>query len=316
MSNKIQFSKENIQGILRDYNLGELIDFKPFESGHVQTNIFLKTTKGKFVLRYYENRSKEYVLFEVDILHYFYEHKYPCAMPIRNIYGNFIGNFKEKYYAVFKYVGGKHIKKPNETKKIEIVKYLARLHKISKGYKPRYSEFRESHDKEYCITTAKKEYKRFDLKEIAKERLYYLQKQLKSLKFPSTIPKGVVHCDFDIANIKFKGNNIEGILDFDDACYTYLIYDIASLIYYWAWIREKKLNFAKAKFLLNKYNKYRKLSIVEKKYIYDALKMVVLTYMAWFFYDKLRDVDIFEKSKKRLEELDKIGREEFLNQLF
>jgi len=316
MGAKTNFSKQDINEILRNYELGKVVEFKPFSEGAVQTNIFLKTSKGKFALRYYEHRSKEYVLFEVDVLHYFREHKYPCAMPLRNIHGSFVGNFKGKYYSIFEYVEGEHIKKPNNKQKIQMVRYLAILHKISEGYKPRYSDFRESHDQKYCIVTAKKEFKRFKFKKIAKERMDFLLKQLKSLKFPNSIPKGVVHCDYDISNIKFKGNKVAGILDFDDACYTHLIYDVASLVYYWCWIREGKLNFDKAKFLLNNYDKYRKLSEVEKEHIFDALKLISLTYMSWFFYEKYKGKDIFQKSRKRIEELEEIGRENFYKHLF
>jgi len=313
---KTRFDNREIQNILQDYDLGILQNSKEFKEGAVQTNILLQTTKGKYVLRYYENRSKEYVLFEVDILHYFHERKYPCALPIRNIHGSFIGNLYEKPYSIFEYIEGKHIKKPNSQQYKELVKYLAKLHNLSKGYRPRYWEFRQSHDKQYCWDTSKIEAKRFGSKSKAKERLNWLKNELNKLSFPNSIPKGVVHCDYDIANIKFKGNKLSGVLDFDDACYTYLIYDIASLIYYWCWVRVGKLNFQKARNLLKNYSRYRKLSYAEKQHIFDALKMVSLTYVTWFFYEKYKGKDILKKSKLELNELDQIGKEEFYNRLF
>ena len=113
MVTKTKFTKEELNNILANYNLGKLKNSKTFKEGFVQTNILLNTTKGKFVLRYYEQRSKKYVLFEANILYYFYDHKYPCPTPIRNVHGNFIGKYKKKYYTIFDFVEGKHIKKPN-----------------------------------------------------------------------------------------------------------------------------------------------------------------------------------------------------------
>ena len=313
---KTQFSKEDVEKILNNYELGKLVELKLLKKGTVNINILLKTTEGKFVLRCYKYRTKKYILFEVDVLNHFYGRKYPCEAPIRNIHGRFIGNFQGKYYAMFKYVEGAHVNKPNKKQKIELAKYLADLHNISEGYRPRYSKFRDTLDEKYCLTIAKKEYKRFNSKRIAQKRLDYLKEQLNSLKFPDSIPQGVAHCDYYTDNIKFQGNKIKMILDFDTACYTCLIYDVASLILCCAWAKEKKLNFTTAKFLLNNYNKHRKLSQIEKEHIYDALKLILLTYMSWFFYNKFKGFDFFEDSKKKIEELEKIGRKEFYKKLF
>ena len=70
-----------------------------------------------------------------------------------------------------------------------------------------------------------------------------METELDKLEFPNSIPKGVCHCDFDISNLKFEGNKLIGVLDFDDACYTYLIYDVATLMYYWAWLREDEFDY-------------------------------------------------------------------------
>ena len=123
-----------------------------------------------------------------------------------------------------------------------------------------------------------------------------------------------VICPSRITNILCDKDKISGVLDFDDACYTFLIFDLGTLIYYWAWLREKKLNLKKANYLLKEYGRYRKLSKIEKEHIFDALKMVILTYMAWFFYEKSNSM--FEESRKKLEEIDEIGRKEFYKKLF
>ena len=84
MAVKTIFTDEKLKKIVSDYNIGEFIKSKPFKAGYVQTNILIVTKKGKYVLRYYENRSKESVAFEADLLKYLGEHGYPCAMPIKN----------------------------------------------------------------------------------------------------------------------------------------------------------------------------------------------------------------------------------------
>jgi len=310
-----KFTKEDFEKIISNYDLGKFKNSKDFKDGAVQTNILIETTKGRFVLRYYEHRAERYVLFEVNILNYFNNHNYPCAMPIINIHGELICQYKSKPYAIFEFVEGEHIKKPNQEQYKELVKYLAKLHQISKGYKPKYWDVRESHDEEYCWETSKIEDKRFKSKSKKENRLKWLRSELNKLKFPNSIPKGVCHCDYDISNLKFKGNKLVGVLDFDDACYTHIIFDVATLVYYWAWLREEKFDFQKARYLLKQYMKYRKMSKVEQKHIYDSLKMVVFTYIAWLFYDGEKN-NFFKKAKDKIDWLNEIGREEFYKELF
>ena len=314
MAVKTKFTREIFKRILADYDLGTLKSFKPFARGYVQTNILLETSKGKFAFRYYEHRSVKYVLFEVNVLHYFHEHKYPCAMPIRNIHGDFIGKYKGKYFSIFEYIPGKHFKNINDKQLNEIVKHLALLHKISKGYKPSYYEHREAKDRKFVLNSAKTEAKRN--KEKGKERHQFIVSRVKMLKLPNSLTKGVIHGDFDKANIKFKGNKITGILDFDDACYTYLIYDLAVVVLYWSWFYKKTFDIKKAKKIIRIYNKYRMLSEVEKKHLYDVLQLLMLNFMAWFIHDKWKGKDLYEKMKKMILELDRIGRQEFYNKLF
>jgi Ser/Thr protein kinase RdoA (MazF antagonist) len=238
-------------------------------------------------------------------------------MPIRNIHGKLLSKFNGKYFAIFEYLGGNHIKKPITKILPEIAKKLAALHNISQGYKPKYFEFRESHEPQFVLKTIKDAKNKVKSKQERSRKIKLIKEELKQLKFPPSLPKGVNHCDYDFANIKLKKKLISGILDFDDSCYTNLVFDIGSLIYYWAWIQEKdyKFNFKKAKILIRSYLDQRKMNSLEKKHIFDGLKMVILVYMGWFFADKFKGIDIFEESYKQLQFLNNIGREEFYNKL-
>ena len=68
MTVKTIFSPADFKIILAQYTLGTYIQAEPVPQGAVQTNYFLHTSRGKFVFRYYENRSFESVLFESHLL--------------------------------------------------------------------------------------------------------------------------------------------------------------------------------------------------------------------------------------------------------
>jgi len=67
---------------------------------------------------------------------------------------------------------------------------------------------------------------------------------------------------------------------------------------------------------MKSYAKTRKMTLVEKRHIFDGLKMVILVYLGWFFANKYEGIDIFKVSYNQLEFLNKLGREEFYNKLF
>jgi homoserine kinase type II len=96
MAVKTPFSAEELRTILSDYELGEYLDSPGFEHGADQTNILLITSKGRCAFRYYEKRSVEYVLFEIDLLHFLGSNQYPCPVPIPRRDGSFIGAYKAK----------------------------------------------------------------------------------------------------------------------------------------------------------------------------------------------------------------------------
>ena len=152
MAVKTTFSKEEFSKILSNYDLGKYKKFKPFKLGAVQTNLLLETTKGKFVFRYYESRPEKYALFESNILQYLKEHSYPCPAPIRNIQGRFISKYKNKPFAIFEFMEGKHRKNINAKL---IAQSLGKLHKITMGYKPEYAEVRDTYDSKSCWNNAK-----------------------------------------------------------------------------------------------------------------------------------------------------------------
>ena len=314
---KTTFTDEQLGKIISEYDIGNFVSQERFSAGAVQTNIKIYTTKGVFVFRYYENRRKEYVKFEINVLTYLSRRNFPTPAPINNIHGKSLIEIGRKPGVIFSYLEGEHKSKLNAIQERELIQTLAKMHMITQGYKPKYEQFREGHDKEFSKKWIKQELKLYKNSRKGNERYQYMINELNNTILPTALPKGVVHCDYDIANIKFKGNKIAGVLDFDDACYTNIIYDVASIIYYWSFLREKEIKFSRAKKYIKIYEEIRPLNRTEKKYLFDSLKMVCLVYAGWFFYNsEYKGTDVFEKSKERILQLNNIGRDEFYKKLF
>lgn len=309
MAVKTTFSKEDFNRILSEYDLGEFKNSTPLDRGAVQTNLLIETTKGKFVFRYFETRPKDYALFEVDLLDYLAKHPYPCPAPIKDKNGRFLGEYNDKPFAIIEFMEGEHSESRENHKKIATV--IGQLHNITIGYKPERYKDRDTYDPTSSLNNAELNSKKIKSEPKAKERLKWLKAELSKLEIPDDLPKGVCHCDTHPSNFLYKNGEISAVLDFDDASYIYLLYDIANMIYFWAWPEKEEINFDKAREILKEYSGHRALTEAEKEHLYDLLKMVNFMSIGWFI-----DSDDFDWEKERVEQLNSMGRKEFYIKMF
>lgn len=308
---KTPFSAEELKSILLGYDIGDYQSHKDFEKGADQTNILLTTTKGKYAFRYYEKRPQEYVPFEIDLLQYLAAHDYPCPTPIKNNAGDFMNMYNNaKPYVIFEFLEGEHNDDDGNYK--EVAEAIGKLHAITNGYKPTNAEFRDSYDVASSWSNATENAKKIKPQSEAAARLMWLRRELEKLELPISMPKGSVHGDTNPSNFLYKNGHISAVLDFDQAAYTYLIYDIASLLLWWSWPNDGELNFKKAKSLIAVYEKYRKLTEKEKQHLFDMLKMVIFMGTSWFFHED----DDHANDKRKIGLLNNIGRDEFYRRLF
>ncbi|MDP2908973.1 MAG: homoserine kinase [Nanoarchaeota archaeon] len=323
MAVKTKFSINDFNKILSNYDLGNYKKSKPFKMGAVQTNFLLETTEGKFVLRYYENRSKDSVLFESNLIKYLRDKNYPCPTPFKNKHGKFVGTHNDKPYVLFEFIKGRHIKNPSENQKKQLIKKVAELQNITKKYMPFNKKHRWNYSIELCRKLAQKEAKKINTAN-ARKKLKWFESELLKLNLPKSLPKGICHCDFHFSNVLFKNGKFNALIDFDDANYTFLIYDLVALInpfkssFEWnTWFKFKKdenvFDFGEARKIVSEYIKYRPLSNSEKRYLFDVFKLSIMFDCIWYF-ERGDAEDFYEKRK--IEYLNSIGRKEFYNKMF
>ncbi|MDN4525080.1 homoserine kinase [Fictibacillus fluitans] len=314
MAVKTVFINEEFHHIFANYNIGDYIKSEPISQGTVQTNYKVQTTEGYFVFRYYENRRKNSVLFEVDLLNFLKENNFPCTSPSINNAGSLVGIHNLKPFAVYYYIEGYHIEEPNEEQKRMVIQTAAELHKITQCYLPIHMESRWNYGVEFCREQAKSASKRSNSLH-SKKKFDWINKGLLSLKLPQSLPMGICHCDFHSSNILYHNEKLVALLDFDDANYTYLLFDLVGLIESWAWTYDKYdvINLTEAKKIIEEYTKNRPLRKVEQKHLFDVYKLSILIDSIWFF-ERGDAEDFYEKRK--IDYLDQLGRENFYKALF
>jgi len=323
MAVKTGISPEQFAHLLASYDLGEYLGSQPILSGSVQTNYRLNTSAGRFVFRCYENRSREAVLFETHLLSYLKSRRYPCAAPVPDRSGEAVGWVQGKPFVVFEFIEGQAVENTSEAQELELVRKAAELHLLTAGYSPPYREHRWNYDVELCRRLAREAAERENTAG-AWGKLAWYEQELQRLVLPEALPRGICHCDFHFSNILYKGGEFRALIDFDDANYTYLIYDLSTLIepfrpdFTWeTWQgfspQAEVFDFQRSRKLTAEYQKVRPLSPVEKAGLFEVYKLSILIDGIWYF-NRGAAGDFYEKRK--IDSLNRLGREGFAARLF
>jgi Ser/Thr protein kinase RdoA (MazF antagonist) len=313
MAVKTQLTQHDFDYILSQYNLGTCTQFEPISQGTVQTNYLIITTQGKSVFRYYENRARESVLFESELLTYLTAMHYPCPAPIPNRHGIRVGTYQRKPFVIFEFLEGHHIQQPTGDHLQQLIQKVAELGILTRDYRPQYWFYRQNYDIEHCRKLAMGKADKLGTQD-AHEKFTWLDFQLSSLHLPETLPKGVCHCDFHFSNILFHDDQFVGLIDFDDANFTYVVFDLINLIDYWAWPPQSDfLDLAAARRITQAYRAHRSLEAIEQHHLFDVHKLGILFDSIWFFTRGSAD-DFYEMRK--IEYLDTLGRQRYADALF
>ena len=293
MAVKTVFSREDFLVLLAEYNLGDYLASEPFTSGTVQTNYLLRTTAGKFVFRYYENRSHSSVIFETNLIKYLKAKHFPCPAVFSSKHGRATNSFKGKPFAIFEFVEGSHLQHPTAQQKHQLIPKVAELQTLTRGYRPTHTQDRWNYGVDLARTLAQANAANLATPNAA-AKLRWFESELQNLQLPRSLPKGICHCDFHFSNVLYKDGEFKALIDFDDANYTYLIVDLASLLnpfipaFEWdTWQNFAKdanvLDFAESRRIVREYSQHRPLNANEKRHLFDVMKLLILFDCLWWF---------------------------------
>lgn len=291
--------RSNIEEILKEYNLN-LIDYHMIKNGILNTNYYINTKEGKFILRVFEggrefseeNQELDFLLTIKNII--------PCCLPLKNLSEKNYIIYKGKMIALFYFIEGEPIKDITENLLKEIGVYLGKLHSFSKG---KILNRKSRIDMENYYN--KIDFNFIPISAMEKMKIRSIYEEVKFFDF-SKFPSGIIHNDIFPDNVFIKDGKIEGILDFNESQTAPFLYDLAIVINYWIRlynfpkeIEEKYINT-----FLKEYEKYRKLEEGEKRALDKALKKMAITFILLrfdkFIIQNLNGVFIEDKNYSQL----------------
>jgi Ser/Thr protein kinase RdoA (MazF antagonist) len=208
---------------------------------------------------------------------------------------------------------GHHLEQPAAHHKQQLIRQVAQLQRLTQAYQPPYRDYRSNYTPAHCQALAADAAHKLNTAE-AQAKLAWLSQQVAALELPPSLPQGICHGDFHFSNVLFEADQLVALLDFDDANYTYLIFDPACLIDSWAWPHPSNtLDLASAREIVQEYNRHRPLAKIEQQHLFEAHKLSNLFDCIWFF-GRGSFADFYEKRK--IDHLDQLGRHGYRAALF
>jgi homoserine kinase type II len=246
---------------LANYSVGRLQACEPIEAGIENTNYFVTTTQGRYVLTLFERLPAQELPFYLGLMAHLARHGIPAPAPIADLSDQYLGQLNGKPAALVRRLPGASLERPGEPECAELGALLARMHLAGRSY----AAYLENPRGPKWWRIAAAEVRSF----LDAARWSLLEDELAfhaGQRFPD-LPRGPVHADLFRDNALFESGRISGVIDFYFAGVDCLLYDVAVCANDWCLAdveSDATLDAGRTQTLLRAYEAVRPLSELER----------------------------------------------------
>ena len=265
MSVYTNLSAKDVSELVSKYNIGVLKSFKGISDGITNTNYFLNTSKGRYIITIFEDITEIKVKKYLKLMNFFSENNLCCPEIMLTKTGDIISLVKSKPCSIMEKLPGKTINVTNVSLCKSIGTIIGNFHSAGKKYNHNISNSRDIKWVERNILKVKNH--------ISKEQLDILNFSSKIFRkvFEMKLPNGMIHSDLFRDNVLARGDKVTGIIDYYYSFNGPLIYELAVIINDWCINKDGSINSKKYDNFLSSYNLERSLTVIEKRQINNAM---------------------------------------------
>jgi homoserine kinase type II len=264
---------------LRNYSVGTLLALEPIKAGIENSNFFVTTTQGRYVLTLFERLPAEELPFYLDLMAHLARHGIPSPAPIADLSDQYLQHLNGKPAALVTRLPGRSLETPGEPECTELGALLARMHLAGRSY----SAYLENPRGPRWWRFAAAEVRRF----LDPRQTSLLDDELAlqgQHRFPD-LPRGPVHADLFRDNALFEGGRISGVIDFYFAGVDCLLFDVAVCANDWCLDSRFGLHPARTRALMDAYEAVRPMTALEHEAWPVMLRAAALRFWLSRLYD-------------------------------
>lgn len=279
MSVFTKVSHPELLEFLKQYPVGEVVGFQGIGEGVENTNYFLDTEDGRWVLTLFERLNYADLPFFLGLMQHLAAHGFPSAAPLATHEGQTLVTLNERPAALVRRLVGQSVLFPNLAQCRATGAVLGDMHCAVSSFAGRACNSRGA-----AWRT-----------ETALGLLPHLQADARALIESeleaqarlnlSTLPQGIIHADLFRDNVLFVDDRLSGVIDFYYACHDSLLYDLAITVNDWCFDTHGLPNAERAKAMISAYKSRRQTTAAEA----GAWRLVLRAAALRFYLSRLYD---------------------------
>ncbi len=280
-----EVTAEDLYALLQRYEIGSLTAFKGIAEGVENSNFFLGTNRGQFILTLYEKRvAVDDLPFFLGLMEHLALSGVSCPTPVRDQDGCVLQTLAGRPAAIVTFLSGYALRKPLPTHCFSLGASLAGLHASGLSFPLKRANA-------LSVAGWAKLFSAIDglADRFSPGMTSNIARELDALShnWPQNLPSGVIHADLFPDNVFFLNDTVSGVIDFYFACNDLLAYDLAICLNAWCFEQDHAFNVTKARELLRGYNSIRRLEPEEVSVLPllargAALRFLLTRLFDWF----------------------------------
>lgn len=264
---------------LKDYDLGTLTELTGIAAGIENTNYFVGTTHGRYVLTLFEKLTAAELPFYLNLMAHLARQGVPCPAPLANRGGDYLGRLNGKPASLVTRLAGHDILNPTFDDCAQVGAVLARLHLAGQNYGARMANPRGPAWWRAAAPTLAPFLNAEDAAMLRAE-----------VERPTPLdadglPQGAIHADLFRDNVLFHDGTVAGVIDFYFACTGTLLYDVAITVNDWCFEPDSRLDARRTRALLDAYHAVRPFTAAERGAWTTMLRLGALRFWVSRLYD-------------------------------
>ncbi|HEX4295417.1 MAG TPA: homoserine kinase [Rhizomicrobium sp.] len=273
---------EDLESFLGLYSVGAPLTFKGIAEGVENSNFFLRTEEGAFILTLYEKRVQEGDLpFFLGLMEHLSAQGIACPLPVRQSGGVLFSALNGRPAALLTFLNGVSLRHPDADHCAAAGAALAALHEAGSGFAPqRPNALGPRGWRELASKIA-------DGADGVEKGLGDLIRTALALPWPDGLPSGVIHADLFPDNVLFMNGRVSGVIDFYFACNDAFAYDLAVLLNAWCFDADGGFDIARSAKLFAAYRRRRALGAAEIDAMPALARGAALRFLLTRLYDIL-----------------------------
>jgi len=218
---------DELEAWLARYTLGSLVELTPIAAGIENTNYFVTTDRGRFVLTLYERLPADELPFYLNLMAHLARAGVEVPAPVPDRTGALFSHLNGRPAGLVTRIDGYAVEHPHGEHCAAVGDALARLHLASQSYRPRLTNRRGP----AWWRQAARAVRPF----ITTDQYDLLTNEVRfQAGFgKGKLPKGAIHGDLFCDNVLFDGPRVAGIIDFGFAATDFFAYDLAIAVNDW-----------------------------------------------------------------------------------